>query len=88
MDTFLPGVLRTIKENMSKESFVPKTVTVSLGMKAKVGGANSYNMATVHYTLSGEVAEGASPEEAKEAAEAIVDGWVGDKLKSVQEANR
>lgn len=67
-----------------KEAFVPESVSVSLGIKVSLG---NYNMANMNYSLSGSVAEGSTPEEAKVAAEEIVDGWLSEKLSAVKAKN-
>lgn len=79
--------LEDLTSTEPEDAFVPESVSVNLGIKAKVGGPNSYNMANINYTLTGKVGRGHTPEEAKDAAEAIVDEWVSAKLKTIQEKN-
>lgn len=68
-------------------AFVPEKVSVSLGIKANIGGPGSYNMANINYTLTGSVGSNASVEAAKAAAEEIVDAWVSEKLSQVKAKN-
>lgn len=60
------------------------TVNVSLGIKASLG---NYNMANINYSLTDEIREGETEQEAKERIEAIVDGWVGEKLAEIKAKN-